>query len=106
MAISFCVLSSALLAQRRAKIDSAFLIKGVPGPASTVIVRDSANVIDTTQTLFVIDGIPVEYFKVKTLDPNKIESISVLKDSSNILSCRGRRYIVVITHKCIAESIL
>ena len=51
---------------------------GAPGAQSTVLVRGISN-FGHTQPLYVIDGVQVG--DMSTLNPNDIESISVLKDA-------------------------
>jgi TonB-linked SusC/RagA family outer membrane protein len=71
---------------------------GAPGAASTVFVRGISN-IGATQPLYVIDGVQVG--DMSTVNPNDIESISVLKDAgaAAIYGISGGNGVVVITTK-------
>ena len=53
---------------------------GKPGSDFTVFVRGIASLTGNTQPLYVIDG--VVSYDTHTLDPNTIQSISILKDAS------------------------
>ncbi len=71
---------------------------GAPGAASTVFVRGISN-FGHTQPLYVIDGVQVS--DMSTLNPNDIESISVLKDAgaAAIYGISGGNGVIVITTK-------
>ena len=53
---------------------------GKPGADLTVFVRGVASLSGNTQPLYVIDG--VVSYDTRSLDPNSIESISILKDAA------------------------
>jgi TonB-linked SusC/RagA family outer membrane protein len=53
---------------------------GKPGADLTVFVRGIASLTGNTQPLYVIDG--VVSYDTHSIDPNTIESISILKDAS------------------------
>lgn len=87
---------------------------GTPGGGMTVRVRGSSSINAGNQPLFVIDGIPVTTGNFGTvsmggqgmnalsdLNPNDIESISVLKDASAtaIYGARGANGVVLVTTK-------
>ncbi|HEV3413437.1 MAG TPA: SusC/RagA family TonB-linked outer membrane protein [Puia sp.] len=71
---------------------------GAPGGASTVFVRGISN-FGATQPLYVVDGVQVG--DMSLVNPNDIESISVLKDagSAAIYGIAGGNGVVVITTK-------
>ena len=71
---------------------------GAPGAASTVFVRGISN-FGQTQPLYVIDGVQVG--DMSLVNPNDIESISVLKDAgaAAIYGISGGNGVVVITTK-------
>ncbi|HEY5464866.1 MAG TPA: TonB-dependent receptor [Hanamia sp.] len=71
---------------------------GAPGAASTVFVRGISN-FGHTQPLYVIDG--VQTSDMSTVNPNDIESISVLKDAgaAAIYGISGGNGVVVVTTK-------
>jgi TonB-linked SusC/RagA family outer membrane protein len=87
---------------------------GDPGNGITVRVRGAASVSASNQPLYVIDGVPVqaENFAqlgpnaqglsgITSIDPNEIESITVLKDAAAaaIYGSRGSNGVVMITTK-------
>lgn len=86
------------------KTDGLKINTNAQGPATLIRFRCSSTTVDSTkQPLLVVDGVPREYSYLKTLDPNQIESISILKESkSTQLLCTGRALngIIVITMKC------
>jgi TonB-linked SusC/RagA family outer membrane protein len=71
---------------------------GAPGAQSTVFVRGISN-FGQTQPLFVVDGVQVP--DMSLINPNDIESISVLKDagSAAIYGISGGNGVVVVTTK-------
>jgi len=71
---------------------------GAPGAASTVFIRGISN-FGATQPLYVIDG--VQTGDMSTVNPNDIESISVLKDAgaAAIYGISGGNGVVVVTTK-------
>jgi TonB-linked SusC/RagA family outer membrane protein len=87
---------------------------GTPGGAMSVRVRGTTSISGTGQPLYVIDGIPVttgDFAQVgyegqginslSDLNPNDIESISVLKDAATaaIYGARASNGVVLITTK-------
>jgi TonB-linked SusC/RagA family outer membrane protein len=87
---------------------------GTPGAAMTVRIRGNSSINAGNQPLYVIDGIPVligDYSQVSfqgqnvsalsDLNPNDIESISILKDASAaaIYGARASNGVVLITTK-------
>ncbi|HEX6966440.1 MAG TPA: TonB-dependent receptor [Gemmatimonadaceae bacterium] len=87
---------------------------GDPGNGITVRVRGAASVSASNQPLYVIDGVPMQsedfaqlgpnaqgLSAVSGLDPNEIESITVLKDAASaaIYGSRGSNGVVMITTK-------
>ncbi|HVZ96371.1 MAG TPA: TonB-dependent receptor plug domain-containing protein, partial [Chitinophagaceae bacterium] len=74
------------------------LNSGQPGGASTVFVRGISN-FGQTQPLYVVDGVQVG--DMSNVNPNDIESISVLKDAgaAAIYGIAGGNGVVVITTK-------
>ncbi len=71
---------------------------GAPGAASTIFVRGISN-FGQTQPLYVIDGVQVN--DMSLVNPNDIESISVLKDAgaAAIYGISGGNGVVVVTTK-------
>ncbi|MFN2604323.1 MAG: SusC/RagA family TonB-linked outer membrane protein [Gemmatimonadaceae bacterium] len=90
-----------------------------PGGAVTIRIRGTASLTGNSEPLYVIDGFPIENDitgsavgnggrdrttppnPLVTLNPNEIESISVLKDASAtaIYGARGANGVVIITTK-------
>jgi TonB-dependent starch-binding outer membrane protein SusC len=70
----------------------------LPGGEATIRVRGLGTISDN-DPLFVIDGVPVD--PGTDLNPNDIESISILKDASSaaIYGTRGANGVVIITTK-------
>lgn len=70
----------------------------LPGGEATIRVRGLGTISDNNP-LFVIDGVPVD--PGTDLNPNDIESISILKDASSaaIYGTRGANGVVIITTK-------
>lgn len=83
---------------------------GAPGGATTIRIRGGNSIQGDNEPLYVIDGIPFKndgagsgssFNVLSTLNPNDIESISVLKDASStaIYGSRGANGVVIITTK-------
>ncbi|MGE4287474.1 MAG: SusC/RagA family TonB-linked outer membrane protein [Salinivirgaceae bacterium] len=72
---------------------------GKPGVALSVRVRGATSVEAGNEPLYVVDGLPTT--DIKGIDPNDIESMSVLKDasSSSIYGARAANGVVIITTK-------
>ncbi|HVW16241.1 MAG TPA: TonB-dependent receptor [Mucilaginibacter sp.] len=72
--------------------------QGAPGAPSTVLIRGIQN-FGNSQPLYVIDGVQTD--NMSTVNPNDIESISVLKDagSAAIYGVSGGNGVIVITTK-------
>jgi TonB-dependent starch-binding outer membrane protein SusC len=71
---------------------------GAPGKPVTVRVR-GVGTINASDPLYVLDGIPIN--GIDFLNPNDIESISILKDASAtaIYGARGANGVVLVTTK-------
>lgn len=74
---------------------------GQPGAASNVNLRGVNSINGNTQPLFIIDGAPVDESNFRSLNPNDIASISVLKDAgaTAIYGNRGANGVVIIKTK-------
>ncbi|AWX43707.1 TonB-dependent receptor SusC [Flagellimonas maritima] len=81
---------------------------GAPGGGPEILVRGVASTGANNAPLYVVDGIPLgnvnsqrDNFVLSSIDPNSIESISVLKDASSkaIYGSRASNGVVVITTK-------
>lgn len=71
---------------------------GAPGKPVTVRIR-GVGTINASDPLYVVDGIPIN--GIDYLNPNDIESISILKDASAtaIYGARGANGVVLVTTK-------
>src|SRR5690606_30619680 len=71
---------------------------GAPGKPVTVRIRGVGS-INASDPLYVVDGIPIN--GIDFLNPNDIESISILKDASAtaIYGARGANGVVLVTTK-------
>ena len=84
---------------------------GQPGASQAILIRGASSINASSQPLWVIDGVPVNAGDasrlqttgnlLSTLNPNDIESISVLKDaaSQSIYGSRAANGVIVITTK-------
>lgn len=74
---------------------------GQPGGNSTINLRGVGSISGATEPLFIMDGIPVDEDNFRSLNPNDIESVTVLKDAgaTAIYGNRGANGVVVITTK-------
>lgn len=64
---------------------------GQPGSEMNIVIRGAGSLTQSTQPLYVIDGVPMEDPINSALNPDEIESITVLKDASQtaIYGARG-----------------
>lgn len=80
---------------------------GAPGSGSRILIRGGASLSAGTDPLIVIDGVPVEggaagsVNPLNLINPNDIESFTVLKDPSAaaIYGSRGSNGVIIITTK-------
>jgi TonB-linked SusC/RagA family outer membrane protein len=80
---------------------------GLPGGGSTIKIRGSGSIGAGDNPLFVVDGYPISnsagptYNPLNVINPDDIESVTVLKDASStaIYGSRGSNGVVVITTK-------
>jgi len=84
---------------------------GQPGASQNIIIRGISSISGNSDPLWVIDGVPVNTGNasrlqttanlLSTLNPNDIESISVLKDaaSQSIYGSRAANGVIVVTTK-------
>lgn len=71
---------------------------GQPGAKPTVIIRGVGSLNNSTDPLYVIDGLPTNSDSFRTLNSNDIESFTVLKDASAIAEFgnRGSNGVIII----------
>lgn len=79
---------------------------GKPGAGSSILIRGGASLSASNDPLYVIDGVPVEGKNggpstLSQLNPNDIESFTVLKDASAaaIYGSRASNGVIIITTK-------
>lgn len=75
---------------------------GQPGTNKIdVIIRGVSSTSSSTDPLYVIDGVPLTQAFFRNLNPNEIESVSVLKDAAAtaVYGNRGANGVIVITTK-------
>ena len=81
---------------------------GAPGSESTIRIRGGASLSASNDPLFVIDGVPVDNEGISglsnplsTINPNDIESYTILKDASAtaIYGSRASNGVIIITTK-------
>ena len=73
---------------------------GAPGSAPTIRIRGIGSYAASSTPLYIVDGVPTEV-SVANINPEDIESMSVLKDASAsaIYGNRGANGVVIITTK-------
>lgn len=81
---------------------------GAPGSKATIRIRGGASMSASNEPLFVIDGVPVESDDINgisnplaTINPDDIETFTVLKDASStaIYGSRASNGVIIITTK-------
>ena len=74
---------------------------GQPGSKPSVIIRGISTINGSSDPLYVIDGFPSNSDSFAALNPNDIESLSILKDASAIseYGSRGSNGVILITTK-------
>lgn len=74
---------------------------GQPGASASVTIRGVGTINGTSAPLYVMDGIPIESNYFQTINPNDIETVTVLKDASAkaLYGSRGSNGVIVITTK-------
>ncbi|MEG1375635.1 MAG: von Willebrand factor type A domain-containing protein [Myroides sp.] len=79
---------------------------GQPGSTSAVVLRGIGSISTATEPLYVIDGVPASSAQFRALDPNDIESVTVLKDSgaTAIYGNRGTNGVIKIDTQVIDKS--
>lgn len=75
---------------------------GQPGSDNTtVILRGLGSINGAVEPLFIIDGIPASSARYRSLNPNDVDNVTVLKDAgaTAIYGNRGANGVIVITTK-------
>ncbi|WP_423129384.1 SusC/RagA family TonB-linked outer membrane protein [Gaoshiqia sp. Z1-71] len=74
---------------------------GQPGSEMNIVIRGVSSLTQSNTPLYVIDGFPVENPSTVSLNPEEIESLTVLKDASStaIYGSRGANGVILIQTK-------
>jgi len=74
---------------------------GQPGQSASVTIRGIGSVNGSSTPLYVLDGIPIEGNYFQTINPEDIESATILKDASAkaLYGSRGSNGVIVLTSK-------
>lgn len=74
---------------------------GQPGQSASVVIRGIGSINGSSTPLFVLDGVPIEAGYFQTINPEDIESATVLKDASAkaLYGSRGSNGVIVLTTK-------
>ncbi|WP_394337209.1 SusC/RagA family TonB-linked outer membrane protein [Dysgonomonas alginatilytica] len=74
---------------------------GAPGSGGTIRIRMGASLSANQDPLIVIDGVPVNNTSISFINPNDIETFTVLKDASAtaIYGSRASNGVIIITTK-------
>lgn len=74
---------------------------GQPGTSASVVIRGIGSVSGSSTPLYILDGIPIEGTYFQTINPEDIESATVLKDASAkaLYGSRGSNGVIVLTTK-------
>ncbi len=74
---------------------------GAPGSGSEIRIRGGSSLNASNDPLIVINGLPLSGVDLNSINPNDIESFSVLKDASAtaIYGARGANGVIIITTK-------
>jgi TonB-linked SusC/RagA family outer membrane protein len=72
-----------------------------PGTGMNIVIRGGNSLTQSNSPLYVVDGFPIENFSTSSLNPQDIESISILKDASAtaIYGSRGANGVVIVETK-------
>ena len=74
---------------------------GQPGADSQIILRGVGSINGNIEPLFIIDGVPVDEDNFRSINPNDVASVTVLKDAAatSIYGNRGANGVIVMTTK-------
>ncbi len=74
---------------------------GQPGDNMSIVIRGASSINNSNQPLYVIDGFATESIESTSLNPDDIESITVLKDAAStaVYGSRATNGVVVIQTK-------
>ncbi len=74
---------------------------GQPGGGVNILIRGAGSLTQSTTPLYVVDGFPIEDLDPRSINPEDIKSISILKDASStaIYGSRAANGVVLIETK-------
>lgn len=74
---------------------------GQPGTSPSVQIRGIGSISQSTAPLYVIDGVPTSSNQLNSINPNDIESMTVLKDAAatSLYGSRASAGVIIITTK-------
>ena len=74
---------------------------GTPGSEPVIRVRGGSSLNASNEPLLVVDGLPLDGVSLSTINPNDIESFSILKDAAStaIYGSRGSNGVLLVTTK-------
>jgi TonB-dependent SusC/RagA subfamily outer membrane receptor len=74
---------------------------GQPGGGINIVIRGAGSLTQSTSPLYVIDGFPVEDPDPGSINPEEIESMTILKDASStaIYGSRAANGVILIQTK-------
>lgn len=74
---------------------------GTPGSEPVIRIRGGSSLNASNEPLLVVDGLPLDGVSLSTINPNDIESFSILKDAAStaIYGSRGSNGVLLITTK-------
>ncbi len=74
---------------------------GIPGVPARIRIRGTNSILGNSNPLFIVDGITIDGFSFENINPNDIESVSVLKDAqaTSLYGARGAAGVIVIETK-------
>jgi len=77
------------------------ITSGAPGSGSQIRIRGGSSLNASNDPLIVIDGLPLSGINLSSINPNDIESFSILKDASAtaIYGSRGANGVIIISTK-------
>ena len=74
---------------------------GQPGQSASVVIRGIGSINGSSTPLYIMDGVPIESGYFQTINPEDIESATVLKDASAkaLYGSRGSNGVILFTTK-------
>ncbi|WP_173002914.1 TonB-dependent receptor plug domain-containing protein [Chitinophaga sp. SYP-B3965] len=72
-----------------------------PGAGNNVIIRGAASLTGSNEPLWVVNGVVMDKVDIRTINPNDIENITILKNASAaaIYGCRAANGVIIIESK-------